>query len=607
MENIHVQKTRKVKYVVLLTVLLTLPSVSIMRAATVDPELASLIQTLDPAEEVAVIVTLSDQVDLKKIKDKDKSLRRSKIIKALRNKADTTQKDLKKYLKDKKANRIISFWAFNGIAVTIPSELVNELAGQPGVQSIQLDGTLSQPQPALAGEAVPEWNLDLIKAPQLWEMGITGSGVIVASMDTGVDVLHPDLATGYRGGGNSWFDPHGEHLTPYDKHGHGTQTMGIMVGGSNGGTAIGVAPDAQWIAVKMFDDAGQAAYSAIHLGFQWLLDPDNNADTDDLPDVVNNSWGYRELVDQCFTEFQLDIQALKAAEVAVVFSASNEGPAGYTSVSPANYPESLAVGSVDEYLFVADTSSRGPSACGGGLYPELVAPGVSIPTSDLTFGGVFPDSYAVVSGTSFAAPHVAGSMALLLSADPTLTVRQLESALIGAAIDLGDLGQDNDYGNGLLDAAGAWNFAQTGNPGCTDADGDGFYLESDCGPVPDCDDSDPSVYPGAVEIKHDGVDQDCNGYDLTIDISLAEYIAADAKLNVEATSDLSKDAGLDLDGYGPMKWNRKQTKWTISVSSVVQDPGSVTVIGIEGVEGTATVTPVVDPGGGKGGGKGKNK
>ncbi|MEA2115914.1 MAG: S8 family serine peptidase [Thermodesulfobacteriota bacterium] len=611
MNDIQVIKSKNVKWVVLFTLLLTFLSVSVLQAGTVDPELASLIQTLDPAEEVAVIVTLSDQVNLKKFKDKDKSLRRSKIIKALRNKADKTQVNLKKFLKGKKANRIISFWAFNGIAVTIPAHLVNELAGQPGVQSIQLDDTLSQPQPALAGEAVPEWNLNLIKAPLLWEMGITGSGVVVASMDTGVDVQHPDLATSYRGGGNSWFDPHGEHSTPYDRHGHGTQTMGIMVGGSNGGTAIGVAPDAKWIAVKMFDDSGQAPYSVIHLGFQWLLDPDNNADTDDLPDVVNNSWGYRELVGECFTEFQLDIQALKAAGVAVVFSAGNEGPAGYTSVSPANYPESLAVGSVDENLFIADTSSRGPSACGGDLYPQLVAPGVWVHTSDPTFGGVFPNSYAVVSGTSFAAPHVAGSMALLLSADPTLTVRQLESALTGAAVDLGDPGPDNDYGNGLLDAAGAWNLVQSGNPGCTDADGDGFYLESDCGTVQDCDDTNPAVYPGAVEIKHDGIDQDCNGYDLTIEIILAEYLASDAKLNVEATSSLAKNAGLALDGYGPMKWNRKKAKWAISVNSIAQDPGSVTVSGIEGSESVDTDAPVVDPGGdtggGKGGGKGKKK
>ena len=602
MKNAYRQKIKKLKWTVLFAVLFTFLPLSVLQAAAVDPELASLIQILDPAEEVSVIVTLSDQVDLKKIKDKDKSLRRSKIIKALRDKSDKSQVDLKKFLRDKKVNRVISFWVFNGIAVSLPVELIDELAGLPGVKSIQLDGTLSEPQPTLAGEGGPEWNLDLIRAPLLWDKGIFGSGVVVANMDTGVDGDHPDLAANYRGGSNSWFDPHGEHLTPYDKHGHGTQTMGIMVGGSNGGSAIGVAPASQWIAVKMFDDAGETQYSSIHLGFQWLLDPDNNPDSDDLPDVVNNSWGYGELFGECFNEFQLDIQALKAAGVAVVFSAGNKGPDWDTSVSPANYPESFAVGSVDEFLFIADTSSRGPSACDGAFYPELVAPGMNVRSADLTFGGVFPDSYASVSGTSFAAPHVAGSMALLLSADPALSVEQLESALSGVAADLGDPGPDYDYGNGLLDVFAAWDLVQTGNPGCTDGDGDGFYLEADCGTAPDCDDTDPWIYPGAAEDKDDNVDQDCNGYDLTIHIILAEYLTADAKLNVEATSSLSKDADLALDGYGPMKWNRKEAKWAISVSSVVQDPGSVTVVGIEGFENIATV---VDQDGSSGGGKGK--
>jgi bacillopeptidase F len=102
-------------------------------------------------------------------------------------------------------------------------------------------------------------------------------------MDTGVDYLHPDLADKWRGGANSWYDPNGEHATPYDANGHGTGVMGILVGGTAGGTAIGVAPGAQWIAVKLFDDTGEASESDIHLGLQWFLDPDGNPDTDDVP------------------------------------------------------------------------------------------------------------------------------------------------------------------------------------------------------------------------------------------------------------------------------------------------------------------------------------
>ena len=233
--------------------------------------------------------------------------------------------------------------------------------------------------------------------------------------------------------------------------------MGIMVGGDAGGTAIGVAPDAKWIAVKIFNDAGNATYSGIHAGFQWLLDPDGNDETDDAPDVVNNSWGFSLNPGECLPEFQPDIQALKASGIGVVFSAGNSGPNGATSLSPANYPESFGVGAVDQTRTITSFSARGPSACDGSIFPEIVAPGDGIRTADVTLNGTAPDPYATVLGTSFAAPHVAGAMALLLSLDPQLTVAELEGALVQSAVDLGAAGADNVYGYGLLDVAAAYN------------------------------------------------------------------------------------------------------------------------------------------------------
>ena len=211
--------------------------------------------------------------------------------------------------------------------------------------------------------AAAQWNLNSIRGPELWNLGYTGAGVVVANMDTGVDANHPDLAGKWRGGSNSWYDPNGEHDTPYDADGHGTRVMGIIVGGDNGGSAIGVAPDSTWIAVKIFNDKGQASYSAVHEGFQWLLDPDGDPDTDDSPDVVNNSWGLDESLNECVTEFEADVQALRTSGIAVVFSAGNSGPYPSSSLSPANYPESFAVGAVDETMTIAPFSSRGPSAC----------------------------------------------------------------------------------------------------------------------------------------------------------------------------------------------------------------------------------------------------
>jgi len=433
-------------------------AVSTSHGGTISPDLLLRLASFNPDEEISVIVTLTDQQDLQQFTGRDKKFRRSKIASALRDKADKTQKPLREFLRKKKVRKITPFWIFNGIAVTLRADQVSELAGRPEVSSLRLDGilTLPPPSPATAGE--PEWNLNAIHAPALWTLGYTGTGVVVASMDTGVDYLHPDIGPKWRGGANSWYDPNGEHAVPYDRDGHGTGVMGVMVGGDAGGTSIGVAPGAVWIAAKIYNDAGTTSESIIHLGFQWLLDPDGNPETDDLPDVVNLSWGMEDRVDKCDLidlVYQPDIQVLKSAEVAVVVSAGNSGPAPATSISPANYPESFAVGSVDETLQVAFSSSRGPSACDGSLFPEIVAPGVNIRLADQTFGGTILNSYVYLSGTSFAAPHVAGAMALLLSVNPQLTVAELEAALIQSAVDRGDPGADNAYGYGLLDVAAA--------------------------------------------------------------------------------------------------------------------------------------------------------
>lgn len=556
-------------------------------AGVIDPDLRSTLRALDPDDEVAVIVTLTDQVDVKKIKDTDRSKRSNKIIAALKSRGDSTQTSLKIFLKSKKARRMISFWIFNGMAATVRADAVAGLAGQPAVAEVRLDETLTMADPVPSVSAQPQWNLSAIRSPELWAAGFTGTGVVIASVDTGVDIAHPDVAGKWRGGSNSWYDPNGQHLTPYDYSGHGTQTVGIMVGGEASGTAIGVAPGAQWIAAKIFNDSGTALFSNIHLVYQWLLDPDGNPLTSDAPDIVNNSWGLSDNVDSCIPEFQADLEALKAAGIAVVFAAGNAGPSGYSSISPANYPSSVAVGSVDASLAVAYTSSRGPSACDGGLFPQLVAPGVNIKTTGLTFGGVFPNSYTQVSGTSFAAPHVAGSMALLLSAFPQISVTDLETALTQSALPLDPSTPNNDSGYGLVDVAEAYLYLYS-PPVCTDADNDGFYTAAECGEPVDCNDGDQSVFPGAAETKHDGIDQDCNGYDLTIDKVKAMYNARRDSLYVVAFSDLRGKAALELAGFGPMQWHKKTKIWSLFIKKAGGNPGTVEVAGVEGTETAET-------------------
>ncbi len=357
---------------------------------------------------------------------------------------------------------------------------------------------------------MPEWNLDAIRAPDYWSLGHTGAGVVVATLDTGVDASHPDLASRFRGGANSWFDPYGQYAAPHDGIGHGTQVMGLIVGGDAGGTSIGVAPGAQWIAAKIFDSSGSASSSGIHQAFQWVLDPDGNPATDDSADVVNNSWGFPQLAGECYLEYETDIEVLKAANIAVVFSGGNRGPYASSSESPANNPEGFGVGAVDDFDAIAYFSSRGPSACDGSIFPEVVAPGVNVRTTDLA------SSYVDATGTSAAAPHVAGAMALLRGAYPDASVEELEQALESSALDLGDIDPDNDYGYGLIDVLAAGDvLANPPGPTCTDSDSDGFFAESGCGTALDCNDADSGINPDACDIKSDGIDQDCDGVDRT--------------------------------------------------------------------------------------------
>jgi bacillopeptidase F len=450
-----------------------------------------------------VIVRFSGGVDVAAAVASGSRLPRNVWAEILRDAAQKAQAPARSLLAGRGIGHAKTLWLINALALEAPAAVIRELAALPGVLSIGIDAPVlgpevtksPQPNGTEAVNAGPvEWNIARIGAPEVWDLGFTGAGIVVASLDTGVDAEHQDLSTNYRGGTNSWYDPNGEHAFPHDATGHGTQTMSILVGGQAGGTGIGVAPDALWIAAKIFDDAGTSQYSRIHQAYQWVLDPDGNALTDDAADVVNNSWGFQNNVNQCLEEFRLDVQNLKAAGVSVVFSAGNSGANPSTSLSPANYAESFSVGATDFYSAVMNLSSRGPSTCDETTYPNVTAPGFDILAADLTFGGVFPDSYAYVDGTSYASPHVGGAMALLRQAFPSATPENIEVALYKTAHDRGAAGADNTFGFGIVDVAAAYYWIDAGNT-CTDADGDGYSAPGGvgCGAA-DCSETAPGVW-----------------------------------------------------------------------------------------------------------------
>lgn len=427
----------------------------------ISASLQAAINALQPGDMLTVIVTLKDQANLSAPGLQTPQARQQAAIQKLQALARASQQAIASFLAvsqgQGKVARVTPFWIFNGLSVTASAAVIQELAARPDVASITPDATDIIPvgSPALAAPAA---NLSVINAPALWSLGDYGQGVVVANMDTGVDISHPELAAHYRGGGNSWFDPYGQHpTTPTDLNGHGTWTMGVMVGGDASGETLGVASQAQWIAVKIFNDNGLATATAIHQGFQWLLDPDGNPATADAPQVVNNSWAYGSI--GCNLSFQNDLRALRAVGILPVFAAGNFGPGSNSSTSPANNPEAFAVGAVDNGGSLYAYSSRGPSACGEAatIFPELVAPGVNITTTDLY--GLYNTG---ATGTSLSAPHVAGGLALLLQAFPGLNVESQAAALTNAGVDLGTSGPDNNFGYGFLDVAAAYNWLAAG-------------------------------------------------------------------------------------------------------------------------------------------------
>lgn len=455
------------------------------QAGTLDPELEAAIAGMSPGDPVDVIIRCEDPLDPASVPAKD-------LIPALRNKANACETSLTNVLENTALEPPVTLWIINGIAATVPVASLNGLVHRAGVDVVYLNETVelpAEPTGAPGNPPLTYWNIDEIRVTDLWGLGYYGTGVVVATMDSGVDALHADIGPKWRGDpdnpdtwSDNWFDPNGEHAGPFDADGHGTGVMGLIVGGNAIGFDIGVAPDAQWIAVKIFNDRGQSKYSRIHQGFQWLLDPDGNGSSDDAPDILNSSWVLQSTQDECTGVFAPDIAALRMVGTAVVFAAGNTGDSSYTSMEPANNPGSLSVGAVNSSLEVESFTSRGPSACDGDIYPKIASPGKDVLTAGLTTNGANPANIAFGTGTSYAAPHVAGAMAVLKSAYPGKSMDEIETAISDGAFDLGPTtGPDNDSGAGLVDVVEAYMLLGGSTPADADQDGvaDGVDLCSD--------------------------------------------------------------------------------------------------------------------------------
>ncbi|MFO7577157.1 MAG: S8 family serine peptidase, partial [Pelovirga sp.] len=452
---------------ILMVLCLCFTPVAAVAAVRISPELQATLAATAPGEPIAIIVTFAAAEKPAVLARRLGRDNRGTLIRELKARNERALGPVRQLLRRHDIGGLRPLWLVDGAAVSVPAEVIAELAALPGVATLSLDDTLEAPRVLAADAATPKWNILRTGAPLLWDLGYRGEGVTVAIIDSGINIEHPDLKERWRGLPGDWFDPYGECPTPCDaSNSHGTSVAGVVAGGSAGGSAIGMAPGASLIAARIFREdvvTGEitANTSYIVQALQWALEPGGNSDG--APAVVNNSWGF-DAVGECSEPLTLRdaIKTLKAAGIAVIASAGNSGGTEgdyFTSVSPANYPESLAVGATDSNNQVPHFSARGPSACpGDDTFPDLVAPGFGIRVATAAQG------YLTGAGTSFAAPHVAGAMALLFQAQPGIRLDTLEAALQQSATDVAEPGIDDDSGYGLLNVKAAYDLLGAAPP-----------------------------------------------------------------------------------------------------------------------------------------------
>lgn len=420
-----------------------------------------------------LFIIFKSQADLTEIESiENREERLSEAYQILTTHANETQADLRNI--------------FDGVGIKYtPYYLQNSMEVQGGtlmrlflLTRDEVDRVIPSPRLRAAPEDSPapgterdvdgsvQWNIAMIGADKVWEeFGVRGEGIVVGQSDSGVDGKHPAIAEQYRGYNGSddynWFDPWDGTSSPNDEGGHGTHTMGTILG-NNG---IGVAPQAEWIGCTNLDR--NLANPALYLDcMQFMLapfpiggDPFVDGDPTQAAHVLNNSWGCPEIEGCDPNALLFATDNLRHAGIFVVVSTGNDGPSCETVASPLSlYDSVFSVGAIDQFGNMASFSSRGPvTADGSGrIKPDIVAPGVEI-MSALPEG-----SYGANSGTSMAGPHIVGVVALIWSAQPDLIgdIDATEQLIIDTAkpytgdTNLGCFTGDlpsNAYGYGVVD------------------------------------------------------------------------------------------------------------------------------------------------------------
>lgn len=471
------------------------PAVGLSVSAA-DAKIAPWVLAHAPAEDVEFLVILAEQADLSGAEALTTKTEKGRyVVSQLRAAAQASQGALRAML-DRQGVDYRAFYVVNAFWVKGDLALARTLAARADVAQIdgnpQLIADLGGPDltPALAAPADPntiEDSLEYVNADDVWALGFTGQGIVVGAQDTGYDWDHPALIEQYRGWNGAaadhdynWHDSihtggsncGADSDEPCDDNAHGTHTLGTAVGSDGAANQIGMAPGAQWIGCRNMNEGAGTPATYLEC-FEFFLAPypvggdPFDGDPDLAPDVTNNSWSCPESGEGCSTTSLLAaVEAQRAAGIMTVVSAGNSGPScSSVDEPPAFHAAIYAVGALNTGTdTIADFSSRGPVTADGSnrRKPDLTAPGTYIRSS--VPGGGYQDGY---SGTSMAAPHVAGAVALLWSAVPALRgqISATEQILNDTAVPIfsnacsSSGSPNNTYGYGRLDVKAAVDLA----------------------------------------------------------------------------------------------------------------------------------------------------
>lgn len=404
-----------------------------LSSSIIDPELEALFKSKSGVEAFVPVLISFDQT-IETVIDRINSetfpsllAKRTALTQAQIAFSNEAQKNLRSHL-DKENVSYKSYWINNKVVIPAADfPLVRSLSSKSNINGIakienvpeyvypsfdvktaNISNFIDTLSAATTKRGAPLWHIAKVRAREAWDLGYTGKGIVVASIDSGVRFTHKTLRDNWRKD-YGWFDASGEFRdTPTDTSGRGTATMSLLVGGSG----IGVAPGAAWIACRA------RSLGDLYSCAQWIQCPTrpdgSGQDCSKAPQVVSNSWGFAS-----GDPFKEVVASWKSAGMIPVFPIGDGGPVcSRNTLSPGNSGTVFGVGACDYHNRVAIFSSRGPrDSSSNRIIPDMVAPGESV----FSAGNNHDDDYQIGSGTALATPIVAGVVVMMKQKKPDVT------------------------------------------------------------------------------------------------------------------------------------------------------------------------------------------